>query len=478
MQAPRESKESTQPPKPGAQGTAKAKDDEFPLALAHRAERQSGGTVGRQILINVNYFSLQLGKLERAVHYDVTIDPDRPKKELRRVMEAFRMKHYPTRYPAFDGTKNLYSSSELPFGEQLRDENVTIQVDERDKTYKVTVKFAAYVDLGSLRNYFSARAMNGDHLIAPQDAIQCIDIVLRSAPALSCISAGRSFFTKPPQILELGDGMEMYYGFYQSAILCWKPFLNVDVAHKAFPISQPVISLIKELYRLDDRDLANSQGDWRTLESYLRTLKIRYEIPGQPTSRKLYRVNGLGRSPKEEQFAVEGRAPTSVFEYFRAEKRYNLRYPTLPCLWVGNRERRPRVLLPAELCTVVEGQDVKRKMNEIQTSKMIRYAATSTDVRKQKIMESVRQAQYNSNPSIREFGFSVASEFEKVNARILPPPDLLYSAQQTVTPSKGVWAATNNRFIDGAVINRWTIGCLDRRTRDDALGRLASMVSI
>lgn len=467
------------PRKPEASAAAKPiKEEDLPLALAHRAVSNTGGKAGRRITIETNHFALQLGKLKTAVHYDVAIDPNLPKNSLRRVMEEFRRKHYPQRYPAFDGAKNLYSSTELPFGDQLQDNAVVINLNDRDKTYKVTVKFANYVDLSSLQTYFMSRTMNGDHLVTPQEAIQCIDVVLRSAPAVTCIPAGRSFFTKPRnQILRLGDGMEMYYGFYQSAVLGWKPFLNVDVAHKAFPISQEVTAVIRELYELDEAGLQRPQVDWYKLENYIKTLKVRYEIPNQPTSRKVYRVNGLGGPPQKEIFTPDGGQPISIFEYFRREKRFNLRYPLLPCLWVGNRDRKPRVLLPAELCFIVEGQDIKRKMNEIQTSKMIRYAATSTEVRKNKIMDATHGARYNDSPVIREFGFSVGNEFEQVDARILPPPPLLYNDKKTVMPGKGVWQATNNRFLIPATLSKWTIMCLDRRTRPDSLTRLASMVS-
>jgi eukaryotic translation initiation factor 2C len=37
----------------------------------------------------------------------------------------------------------------------------------------------------------------------------------------------------------------------------------------------------------------------------------------------------------------------------------------------------------------MRGQVINKKMNDIQTSNMIKYAATSTDVRKQKIMDAV-----------------------------------------------------------------------------------------
>jgi len=47
-----------------------------------------------------------------------------------------------------------------------------------------------------------------------------------------------------------------------------------------------------------------------------------------------------------------------------------------------------------QLCWVVKSQVINKKMNEKQTSNMIRNAATSTEVRKRKIMDAVRIAFY------------------------------------------------------------------------------------
>lgn len=108
---------------------------------------------GRRMLIETNHLALMLGNVQTAIHYDVALDPDRPKKLLTHVMEVFRLKHYPQRYPAFDGMKNLYSSSMLPFGQILSDE-VEILEDDRPKKYQVTVKFASRVDMTALKKFF------------------------------------------------------------------------------------------------------------------------------------------------------------------------------------------------------------------------------------------------------------------------------------------------------------------------------------
>jgi len=43
------------------------------------------------------------------------------------------------------------------------------------------------------------------------------------------VPVGRSFFTPPRgEVVQLGDGLEMWYGIFQSAILGWKPFVNID----------------------------------------------------------------------------------------------------------------------------------------------------------------------------------------------------------------------------------------------------------
>lgn len=92
----------------GQKQPPKKKEEKYDMVLAKRGIIGSGGRSGRPIKVETNYLKLNLGNLKRAIHYDVALEPDRPKGELRRVMEEFRLKNYPKRYPAFDGVKNLY----------------------------------------------------------------------------------------------------------------------------------------------------------------------------------------------------------------------------------------------------------------------------------------------------------------------------------------------------------------------------------
>lgn len=109
--------------------------------------------------------------------------------------------------------------------------------------------------------------------------------------------------------------------------------------------------------------------------------------------KQVYRVNGLKGNPQKEKFFDDqNQREVTVYDYFVKQKNIRLNYPSLPCLWVGSRERKSPLLLPLELCTILGGQAVNRKMNEIQTSNMIKRAATDTATRKGKIFDSLRNA--------------------------------------------------------------------------------------
>lgn len=185
-------------------------------------------------------------------------------------------------------------------------------------------------------------------------------------------------------------------------------------------------------------------------------------------------MNGVEESAVLSRFKSENGPEMTVEQYFKNEKKIALRYPHMPCLWVGNAQRSPHVLLPAEFCSVVEGQVVNRKMSEKLTAAMIKHAATSTEVRKRKIMDSIRKARFNEDPCVREFGITVSEEFTRLNARVLNPPSLTYT-KSIVKPSQGAWKPA--KFLNGVSLKQWTILIIDSMAQFAKIEALAKMVS-
>lgn len=110
---------------------------------------------------------------------------------------CLRVRFFFTRNPAFDGRKNLYSVSPLP--DNLNAEIKIVDEDNREKNFKVQIKFANEVDMTPLHDFLKSP-------VTPSEALQVVDIVLRMAPVSTCYVVGRSFFVKPPQLIDLGEG--------------------------------------------------------------------------------------------------------------------------------------------------------------------------------------------------------------------------------------------------------------------------------
>ncbi|GJQ76738.1 AGO2 [Trypoxylus dichotomus] len=482
-QAPQHPMKQQSQPQPGSsqrqvQGTKESKavpagtqqqgqgDEEVSELLSKLTIYRKGGTECRvKTTVIVNYFPLDTSNLDKAFHYDVAIDPDKPKRALYHVMEALRKKRYPGRNPAYDGSKNLYSSTPIVESGEISD-TITIKVDNVAKEYKVTIKLAAQLDLTSLRTYMSyAGDLSSYESRNPSTPLQCLNVILSNVPSLSYERIGRSYFTPPPTKFQLGDGCVLYGGLSQAAILRWKPFVNVDVAHKAFTESIGMVDLIKEMFPQSfQRSGSISLYEEKSLSNFIKKLKISYEIPGM---KKTYIVNDIREPPSKASFQTDNGERFTVLHYFRNVKNINLRYPNLPTLWVGNQSR--NILLPMEFCTILPNQPVTRNMTEKQVRNMIQEVSQNTHVRLSKIKDSVNNLNYNSNPIMREFGLTVDTHPQEVVARILEPPLLQYR-DFTKQVNKGVWMP--GKFLDGGILEKWIILCLDDRTQDNVLTEL------
>lgn len=428
--------------------------------------RKSVGTIGRKITIETNYLKIVLDKLApKAYHYDFEADPDKPNRMMQSVFNEFRKQHFPNIPMAFDGKKNVYCAQRLKIAHKLEAE-VTVNDDynSRGKTFKVTFKETndVEIDLTSLRNY-----MKNNDLEKPLRALQCLDIVFRMVCVGRTIAVGRSFFTPPKQRMELGDGYELYTGLFQSMILGWQPYLNVDIAHKGFPMGMSVIDACRQLRDFRPDSELGRYGE-QDLLAKIKGLQLIYELPGQPASRRQMKFNGLKQPADRQTFTLEDGRKLTVQQYF-AEKNMKLQYPKLPCLHIGSAVK--TVYVPAEFCTIPPGQALLKKLNEIQTRAMIKYAATGPAVRQKKIYDLLDNLCHNKNDVVQSFGLNVNDSFIKIPARILPAPTLEYAANKTINVRDGVWRPDNLSFLNPMNCTKFAVINMDDRCRDGDIDR-------
>ncbi|KAK1126616.1 hypothetical protein K0M31_004243 [Melipona bicolor] len=442
----------------------------------------SGGQAGRKIIVETNMLKLNFPRnfQTNIIHYDVDIVPDKPKCFLRAVFEEFRKIHCLKRHPAFDGRKNAYSGNDLPFGNESKVEEIDVfdKEHQKNRTFKICLKKVAVLDLSWLKNGSGTIGKFDNE--TKQKCIQALDVILRHGPAYQYIPVGRSLFQPPEgRVVSLSNGLDLWVGVFQSVVIGSKPYLNIDVAHKGFPTEQPVINLMKEFCKNPKSNVlpeiitaADVRRNEEKITKFLKGLKVQYELPGQPTTKRTYPVNGLVASPKDNRFNLSDGTKCTVEEYFLQTKRYKIKYNDLPCLWVGSRST--NIHVPPELCRIVAGQVLRKKMDDSQTTKMIREAATDTKTRKEKILKGFANMKLNDQPTlVNEFQFSVQGEFEKVPARVLQAPKLRYY-EKDVNVYKGIWRA--EKFLDACTLpnDSWTILNLNKYVRDPELHELHS----
>ncbi|XP_047351672.1 protein argonaute-2 isoform X2 [Vespa velutina] len=477
--SPQQSQSQSQAPVPYTaiqEKLTKSVAGQLALSIPVRRNPNVCGTLGRRIMVEVNVMGLELKNIKTNVtQYDVTITPDKPKFLRRTVFEAFRKKKFPTRNPAYDGNKIAYSANDLPFPTYIND-IVTILDNNQEREFQVEMKKTTSIDFSFLKDI----RPGFNETLAVQSGMQALEVILRHGPLSYYIPVGRSIFWPPINKPEnLTNGMELWVGSFQSAVLGWKPLFNIDVAHKGFPKSQNVIELLREMcLRGENRDITPDDVYQYVdkIKKHLVGLKVHYVIPNIPSSKRTQIVRGFVDCPRKNVFSRADGTSCTIEKYFKNEKNYVIRYPYLPCLWIGPENK--KIYVPPELCTIVAGQTIRKKMDEIQTSKMIRFAATSTDKRKEKIMEGFRALRINDHPTMRnEFNFSIKPEFERVPARVLDAPKLNYNNNNIVSVTKGVWRP--KKFLNPSTLfdNQWTIvNLVDKIIRDRELYNLCNML--
>ncbi|XP_065346101.1 protein argonaute-2-like [Cloeon dipterum] len=484
---PRASSQPPMPTEPPPSQTPTPEGTSSVLAKCQFPARNGKGSCGRKMKVESNHFRIRVqnGTLLIIIYdVDMKLISERDgslkechKKYFKRGILAFGHEVWPGRYPAYDGSKLLFSCQpKLINGQETRDVNVrnddrfNVNGEAETAKLRITVKEVQTVRLTEIGQFFN----NKNTAQFPHLAIQAIDVILRNSGMTSLLQVGRSFYHLPHNPIDLGDGFDLWHGVFQSATIGDNMLLlNVDVAHKGFPREQSVRDLVADLgtNKWNRRQRYNPEREYQygsrhsgkidgQLRNYLKGLKIEYEIPQLANSKRVYRVNDVVQAPSRQRFYLDTpngqKRQVTVAEYYKTEKRYEIRHPHWPCLHVGSKDR--NIFVPMELCKVMPKQVSIKKLNEVQTSNMVRAATTKPKDRKKKIMEAFDSLNLMSDLCLREFDIKVEPQMTQVEGRVLIPPALKYRADYPVRVRDGAWRMDRQQFKTVAKeVQKWAI---------------------
>uniref|UniRef100_A0A673I123 Protein argonaute-1 n=1 Tax=Sinocyclocheilus rhinocerous TaxID=307959 RepID=A0A673I123_9TELE len=409
-----------------------------PLQQVFQAPRRPGmGTVGKPIKLLANYFEVEIPKMD-VYHYEVDIKPDKCPRRVNREVVEYMVQHYKPqlfgdRKPVYDGKKNIYTVLALPIGSEKVDFEVTIPGEGKDRIFKVSIHWLAKLSWRLLQE-----TLVSGRLQVPLDSVQALDVAMRHLASMRYTPVGRSFFSPPEGYYHpLGGGREVWFGFHQSVRpAMWKMMLNIDVSATAFYKAQPVIEFMCEVL------------DIRNIDEQPKTLTDSQRV----------------RFTKE----IKGGFLNTLF--CCAASYYYFLYIFFLHLFCKYRQH---TYLPLEVCNIVAGQRCIKKLTDNQTSTMIKATARSAPDRQEEISRLMKNADFNLDPYIQEFGIKVKDDMAEVTGRVLPAPILQYGGRNRAiaTPNQGVWDMRGKQFYNGIEIKVWAIACFapQKQCREEVL---------
>ncbi|CAI9104926.1 OLC1v1003718C1 [Oldenlandia corymbosa var. corymbosa] len=417
-------------------------------------KRPGYGTLGRKCVVRANHFMVKLLHNDLILHhYDVSMSPEvRSKKVsrdiLKQLQQNYRVSHLGNRMLAYDGKKSFYTAGELPF----KSKEFIIKLSEpgeREREFKVSIQYAAKVDLYHLQRFLSSKQLD-----VPQETIQALDVVLREKPSTDYVVVGRSFFhpslgARGP----LGDGVEYWKGFYQSIRPTQMGLsLNIDVSGTGFYEPLLVTEFVSSFLR---NDLTRPLSDQDRIKVRKVLKNVRVQVIHSNVPRK-YKISGITTESLSRLSFQHDEVNTTIVDYFRQKYNYVLRHTALPALKCGSDEK--PTYLPMEVCKIVAGQKYLKKLNEKQVVSLLNASCQRPDVREDEIRKTVGKQNYSGDTLLKEFGVQISTALTSIEARVLPPPMIKYhetGEESLVQPKVGQWNMINKKMVSGGRIDHW-----------------------
>lgn len=487
----------------------------------HMPARPGYGSQGKKVLVYANYHKVSVPKELTLTRYNVEVTPEVKGKKLSRVFQLL------LEMPEFAGVATEWKSMIITQKPLSIPNDFTVQIpylaeghDEPQAqavTYTVRIVTPLTYSVSDLVHYLSSG--NASSGFGPKaETIQVLNAVFGHYPQShsGTVSAGQNrhfSIDRTPanrhNIQVLGGGLESIRGFYQSVRTASAGILlNVNVTHGVFLQPDTLDRLYNQL----------GSGNKLTLQKKLKLVRVnvthlpakKHKTTGKniPRVKTIFglahpqdgrsdahppQVTAFGAGPRDVKFwlsdspppatdtkpAAKGKGkgakpapkasgpafPTntymSVFDYFKRKYPHIQLNPNLPVVNVGNREN-PNYL-PAEVCLVIAGQTIKRRLSPDQTQQMITFACRKPWENGNSIVgdgKAVLGLGRGSNPILASFGLAVGDSLITVAARVLPAPPIKYKNLQnketSLMPRGGSWNMANVRFHTASNIGPWT----------------------
>lgn len=215
-------------------------------------------------------------------------------------------------------------------------------------------------------------------------------------------------------------------------------FANYDVTHSAFykmecDILQFYAFVKKQRFlnegeQLQLQDYGMNRGQRTELKTLLSGLKLKKKrvAHGIVESESSF-CDLIDQTANTHQFDWEGHGRVTVAQYYQQKYGYRIRYPLMPLIQLQPRER--RLFLPIEVLKVSDRwQRLRRKLPDELQALTHEFTVTPPAQRFSDIDHMAKEGCHvQQDPFLRTFGVGVDPKFLEVGARVLQPPNCMFS---------------------------------------------------
>jgi eukaryotic translation initiation factor 2C len=227
------------------------------------------------------------------------------------------------------------------------------------------------------------------------EAITFLAHAFREYPALKHTTIKQSIFARTQERTSLGSGIEAIKGAYQSLRVVHagvaglgRLSLNIDVANTAFWTESTLINAaiaLTEKRDVNDLITALRQGEKGHAAVALKKMRKLHVVakPRGGREDKYVIDKFVYKSARNETFEKDGKM-TSIYDYYAKEYSIRLQHDGLPLVKMT---RGKNTLVPMELLKLEPYQKYNYKLNERQTTAMLKFAVTTPPKRATDIQE-------------------------------------------------------------------------------------------
>ncbi|SMR63616.1 unnamed protein product [Zymoseptoria tritici ST99CH_3D1] len=418
--------------------------------------RPGPSKLGQAIKVGLNTFYVEAFPDKPVYQFDVTIGKgDEKRGAIAVVWKSKAVQAAVGPKAIFDGNKLMWS--DRPIDREIR---LTVNMSEEDgrppgkdpskNIFRVVIRQTNTVRFDTLKAHLQGKASFDNGCL---EAINFFDHLLRHYPRLKYTPVKRAFFAKGESRFDLGSGVEAFKGVYQSLRLVHpgRLSINLDVANGTFWTSSALtLAAVKVTGARDIADLSAmlSRGGQssRGAQALKKLRKIHVEAKHRnSTEPDHYCIERFEfKGARNTTFDKEDGTKISVYDFFAKTYNIRLQYPDLPLV---KATKGKNTYLPMECLVIKENQRYNFKMDERQTSNMIKFAVTAPPERWTAIEHGLKMLSWSEDPYLQKYGVKVNPKKTVADSRLLTAPKVKYAAGDANPGTSGRWDLKAKKFL-------------------------------